>query len=94
MDDLIQDEVKDFIGEMEELNGKKVCMQSKFHIPILSSLWTIVAGDRISKSDTKMVSALKLLERAFKVRSFTAFISMSFFFTSVLLFYRKWVIPL
>ncbi len=67
MDDLIQDEVKDFIGEMEELNGKKVCMQSKFHIPILSSLWTIVAGDRISKSDTKMVSALKLLERAFKV---------------------------
>ena len=67
MDDLIQDEVKDFVGHLEQNLRKPISMRCKFHIPILSALWTIVTGERASTSDSKMVRAIELLQLGFEV---------------------------
>ncbi len=68
MDDLIQDEVKDFGSFLEQNKvDKPIATRDLFHIPILSSLWTIVTGERASRNDPTLVRVMESMIKSFEV---------------------------
>ncbi len=68
MDELIQDEVKDFNSFLEhDKIDRPMSVKDMFNIPILSSLWTIVTGKRASRSDSTMVHLTESMTKQFEV---------------------------
>jgi cytochrome P450 family 2 subfamily J len=79
-EDLVQCEVTEFLQrlEMEYQKGKKIEFRGKFHIFVMSSLWTIVSGEKLSPEDPKMVKLMTGLDQLF-VETGATVVQMAFF---------------
>lgn len=65
MEELVLHEVEDLKATLEKLNSQPTDTRVMFHIPVLSSLWTIVAGEKMSPDDPNLLHIMHLMERTF-----------------------------
>lgn len=65
MEELILNEVKELNETLEELTEQPTDTRLKFHIPVLSALWTITSGETLSPNDPNLLYIMHIMDQAF-----------------------------
>ncbi|CAG7816040.1 unnamed protein product [Allacma fusca] len=55
MEELIQEEVDELLGWLKYLGNNPVCLNTKFTLAVVNSLWRIITGKRFDHSDPKLL---------------------------------------
>ena len=66
MEELIQDEVKQFTSFLKQFTDVPVDFEGKFNLPVLNSLWRISSGESFEYTDQQLVNITKKLTEFFK----------------------------
>ncbi len=53
MDEILSEEVSELLRDFESLGGMPIDAMSDLTISVVSSLWRIVAGERLSRKDPR-----------------------------------------
>ncbi len=61
MEEMIQDEVKQFIAYLKQTSCTPIDIAGKFNLPILNALWKITVGESFEYSDPKLIEILEKL---------------------------------
>ncbi|XP_035702729.1 farnesoate epoxidase isoform X2 [Folsomia candida] len=65
IEEYILDEVRHMLGEIEESNGKPVKdIMETFSLPVVSSLWRVITGERLTRGDAEFQKMLGMVRRA------------------------------
>lgn len=64
IEEYILDEVRHMLGEIEESNGKPVKdIMETFSLPVVSSLWRVITGERLTRGDAEFQKMLGMVRR-------------------------------
>jgi len=66
MEELIQDEVKQFTSFLKQFTDIPVDFDGKFNLPVLNSLWRITSGESFEYTDKQLINITKKLTEFFK----------------------------
>ena len=61
----IHEEATDLIERLEQNCGKPMDLPQQLHIPLVSSLWTMIQGERVDPHDPFIVEMIREWQRAF-----------------------------
>ena len=53
MEEILSEEVSELLRDFESLGGRPIDAMSDLTISVVSSLWRIVAGERLSRKDPR-----------------------------------------
>ena len=59
MEEVIQDEVKQFIIFLRQFEQHPVNLAGKFNLPVLNVLWKITSGESFEYSDPKLLNLIE-----------------------------------
>jgi hypothetical protein len=79
-EDLVQVEVGDFLQRLQDdlKDMKTIEFKGQFHVSVMSSLWTIVNGEKLSVEDPKMIKVMKSMDQLFEEMGATI-VQLAFF---------------
>ena len=63
MENMILDEVSEFIERLKKDAGKPIATQNRFNIAVLNALWTITSGQRLSQDDPELQEIIAAITR-------------------------------
>lgn len=76
MESLIMDEVEDFLGWLKSEEGKVIDVHGHFELPVLSALWVILTGKKLSHDDTAALEMLRKIDVTFTKPSLTGILNL------------------
>jgi len=62
MEHMIQETTSDFIQELKKKLGTPIDLHERFSIVVVSALWRIAAGEKLSQNDPKILELLDKLK--------------------------------
>jgi hypothetical protein len=67
-EDLVQCEVNEFLHRLEEdnKNDQPIEFTGRFHISVMSTLWTIANGEKLNADDPRMIKVMTSMDQVFE----------------------------